>query len=200
MSDEVDAKGQKAKRISKLSPAGYAESSSIAQVMRQIEREKGLASATIVAERTTSSLAQQANDAISKINALANPPINRLLEESSKLAAMSLAADRTTYSLAQQAQEAISRANALTNPSVPLSARKAPNSAKIKSARDIGLMVRTARKRMKLNQQAFADTAGVGRRFVSELESGKATLEFDKVMRVCAIAGVEIFAAERQNQ
>ncbi len=61
-------------------------------------------------------------------------------------------------------------------------------------------MIRAARKRMKFNQQSFADAAGVGRRFVSELESGKPTLEFDKVMRVCAIAGVELFAAERRNQ
>ncbi len=58
-------------------------------------------------------------------------------------------------------------------------------------------MVRTTRTRLKINQQEFADLAGVGRRFISELEAGKPTLEFDRVLRVCAAAGIDVSAAPR---
>lgn len=73
----------------------------------------------------------------------------------------------------------------------------APKPHKILSAVDLGPLVRAARRTMGLSQQAFADLAGVGRRFVSELESGKPTLEFDKVLKVCAAAGVDIAASMR---
>lgn len=69
----------------------------------------------------------------------------------------------------------------------------------ISSAIDIGLLVRSARKKMRMSQQAFADLAGVGRRFISELESGKSTLEFNKVLRACAAAGVDLRASIRAS-
>ncbi|PVM90339.1 hypothetical protein DDF67_10270 [Caulobacter endophyticus] len=50
---------------------------------------------------------------------------------------------------------------------------------------------------MNLTQTEFADMAGVGRRFVSELENGKATLELGKVMAACAAAGIDLLAAQR---
>ena len=46
---------------------------------------------------------------------------------------------------------------------------------------DLAPVIRAARKRMGMTQQEFADAAGVGRRFLSELENGKPSLEFDKV-------------------
>ncbi len=55
-----------------------------------------------------------------------------------------------------------------------------------------------ARRGMKLTQLAFANLAGVGRRFVSELERGKPTLEFDKVVQACAAAGLDIFVKARK--
>ena len=67
----------------------------------------------------------------------------------------------------------------------------------IKSPEALGRMVRQAREGMGLTQAAFADAAGVGRRFVSELENGKATLELGKVMAVCAAAGLDLMAAPR---
>lgn len=73
----------------------------------------------------------------------------------------------------------------------------APQPRSILSAADIGSMVRTTRTRLKINQQEFADLAGVGRRFISELEAGKPTLEFDRVLRVCAAAGIDVSAAPR---
>ncbi|MFC0804525.1 MULTISPECIES: helix-turn-helix transcriptional regulator [Sinorhizobium] len=62
---------------------------------------------------------------------------------------------------------------------------------------DLGRIVREAREARNLSQQDFADLAGVGRRFLSELENGKATLEFQKVLKVAHAAGISIFAQPR---
>jgi y4mF family transcriptional regulator len=68
----------------------------------------------------------------------------------------------------------------------------------IRSVRELGNSIRIARKAMRLNQQRFADLAGVGRRFVSELEGGKPSLEIGKVLACCACAGVDVFARRRR--
>ncbi|KJF71463.1 MULTISPECIES: type II toxin-antitoxin system Y4mF family antitoxin [unclassified Rhizobium] len=62
---------------------------------------------------------------------------------------------------------------------------------------DLGRMVRRLRESRKLSQQEFADLAGVGRRFLSELENGKPTLEFEKVLQVARAAGISLFARGR---
>ena len=74
---------------------------------------------------------------------------------------------------------------ALPSPSVGAAERHA-SAVPIASAHDLGQLVRDARVQRKLSQQAFADLVGVGRRFISELENGKATLEFDKVLLVAS--------------
>ncbi|MGL4489477.1 MAG: helix-turn-helix transcriptional regulator [Rhizobiaceae bacterium] len=63
---------------------------------------------------------------------------------------------------------------------------------RIHSISDIGMAVRNARKARNLTQQDFADLAGVGRRFLSELESGKPTLEIGKVLTVAKAAGIQL--------
>jgi HTH-type transcriptional regulator / antitoxin HipB len=73
----------------------------------------------------------------------------------------------------------------------------APIGNPIESAQDIGPLVRAAREAQNMTQQSFADLAGVGRRFVSELENGKATLEFDKVLQVARAAGIDLTARKR---
>lgn len=70
---------------------------------------------------------------------------------------------------------------------------------KIVSASDLGGMIRAARKERRLSQQAFADLAGVGRRFLSELENGKPTLELDKALKVAAACGIELVARRLQT-
>jgi y4mF family transcriptional regulator len=67
----------------------------------------------------------------------------------------------------------------------------------ITTAADIGKLVRNARKEMGMTQQRFADLAGVGRRFLSELEGGKASLEIGRVLAVCKAAGIDLFARRR---
>lgn len=68
------------------------------------------------------------------------------------------------------------------------------DSVTIASALTLGGVIREAREKRELSQQQLAEEAGVGRRFVSELENGKATLEFDKVLKVAAAAGVSLVA------
>ena len=67
----------------------------------------------------------------------------------------------------------------------------------IHSVADIGALVRATRKGLKMSQAEFADLAGVGRRFVSELEAGKATLEAGKLLVVVAAAGINLVALDR---
>lgn len=67
----------------------------------------------------------------------------------------------------------------------------------ITSARDLGRFIRKERENRKLSQQEFADLVGVGRRFISELENGKTTLEFDKVLQVASATGIDVSARRR---
>jgi y4mF family transcriptional regulator len=57
------------------------------------------------------------------------------------------------------------------------------------SPRAIGEFVRRRRQASNLTQQELGELAGVGTRFVSELERGKATLRMDAVNRVLRVFG-----------
>lgn len=48
------------------------------------------------------------------------------------------------------------------------------------------------RKKLKLTQQQLAEKAGVGLRFVRDLEQGKTTLRMDKVNQVLKLFGQEL--------
>jgi y4mF family transcriptional regulator len=67
----------------------------------------------------------------------------------------------------------------------------------ITSARDLGGQIKTARRTIKLSQEELADLVGVGRRFISELENGKPSLEFDKVILVAKALGIDLMAHRR---
>ncbi len=54
------------------------------------------------------------------------------------------------------------------------------------------LFVKQKRKELKLTQQDLALNAGVGLRFVRDLEQGKKTLRLDKVNNVLALFGKEV--------
>ncbi len=58
-------------------------------------------------------------------------------------------------------------------------------------------LVRTARIASGKSQADFASLAGVGRRFLSELENGKPTLEIGKVLQVLSAAGIDLYARKR---
>jgi y4mF family transcriptional regulator len=55
--------------------------------------------------------------------------------------------------------------------------------------REIGAFVRERRRASRLSQRELGDLAGVGTRFVSELERDKPTLRLDTVNKVLAVFG-----------
>lgn len=63
----------------------------------------------------------------------------------------------------------------------------------------VAAFVRWGRKRLGLTQEAFADRAGVGLRFLRELERGKPTVRMDKVNEVLAFFGHELGPVPRPN-
>jgi len=71
----------------------------------------------------------------------------------------------------------------------PAQARKVRGGDDIPDRESVGTFVRTRRKANGLTQAELGELAGVGTRFVSELERGKPTLRLDKVNRVLAVFG-----------
>ena len=66
----------------------------------------------------------------------------------------------------------------------------------------IGEFVRSRRKASKLTQRQLGELAGVGVRFVSELERGKASVRLNAVNKVLAVFGktLGIIAAPRGDK
>jgi len=62
---------------------------------------------------------------------------------------------------------------------------------------EIGRAVRASREAQGLTQREFAAIAGVGVRFLSELENGKETAEIGLVLRVLADAGYDVVLRPR---
>lgn len=71
---------------------------------------------------------------------------------------------------------------------------------RIQTVAEIGLLLRRARKRQGLTQQRLADLVGVGARFVSEVERGKGTAEFDRVVELLRGVGIDLFAVSRGEE
>jgi y4mF family transcriptional regulator len=63
----------------------------------------------------------------------------------------------------------------------------------------LGDFVKRMRKNTKLTQPELAEKAGVGLRFVRELEQGKETLRLDKVNQILQLFGYEVGAVEQQR-
>ena len=62
----------------------------------------------------------------------------------------------------------------------------------IRSPQQLGDALRAARKQLKLTQPQLALAAGVGVRFIVDLEAGKPTLRLENVLRVIDALGGEI--------
>lgn len=59
--------------------------------------------------------------------------------------------------------------------------------------------VKEKRKSVRLTQPELAEKAGVGLRFIRELEQGKETLRLDKVNQVLQLFGYEVGAVPQTN-
>ncbi len=62
----------------------------------------------------------------------------------------------------------------------------------IRSPQELGDALRSARKKLGLTQPQLALAAGVGVRFIVDLEAGKPTLRLENVLRVIDVLGGEI--------
>lgn len=62
----------------------------------------------------------------------------------------------------------------------------------IQSTQQLGQALRNARKQLGLTQSELALAAGVGVRFIVDLEAGKPTVRLETVMRVIAALGGKI--------
>jgi y4mF family transcriptional regulator len=64
---------------------------------------------------------------------------------------------------------------------------------------NIAAFVKSKRKAVKLTQPELAAKAGVGLRFIRELEQGKASLRLDKVNQVLQLFGYEVGAVPQDR-
>ena len=60
------------------------------------------------------------------------------------------------------------------------------------NSKQIGKVIRAARKQQRLTQTELALTANTAQRFISELERGKATCQIGKILDVTAALGIRI--------
>jgi len=67
-------------------------------------------------------------------------------------------------------------------------------------SKDIGEFVRSRRKAAELSQRELGELAGVGTRFVSELERGKPTARLEAVNKVVAVFGKTLGLIDARKQ
>lgn len=79
----------------------------------------------------------------------------------------------------------------MINPKPPL--------GNIQNAMELGKMVANQRKAQGLTQSDLAGLAQTGTRFISDLENGKGTVQFDKVMHILNLLGLDVVIMDRQS-
>jgi HTH-type transcriptional regulator / antitoxin HipB len=62
----------------------------------------------------------------------------------------------------------------------------------IKTAEQLGLLIRTRRKHLRITQRDLAMTCGTGSRFIVDLEKGKPTCQIGKTLQVMQALGLAI--------
>jgi y4mF family transcriptional regulator len=62
----------------------------------------------------------------------------------------------------------------------------------------IAQFIKEQRKALKLSQEQFSNKAGVGLRFVRDLEQGKETVRLDKVQQVLDMFGYELAPTKKR--
>ena len=67
----------------------------------------------------------------------------------------------------------------------------------VDSPAELGRRIRAARKAQGLTQVDLAEIAGVGPRFLSELERGKDTVRLGLALRIARLVGLDLFAVPR---
>lgn len=81
----------------------------------------------------------------------------------------------------------------------PSSARTPDDSTIIRSASDLGDLVRVVRQAQKLRQSDLAGLAGTGNRFIVDLERGKPTLQLQKALDLIDLLGLEVIIRRKNG-
>jgi y4mF family transcriptional regulator len=68
----------------------------------------------------------------------------------------------------------------------------------VTSPEELGKVIKSSRKKIGLTQQKLASLAGVGTRFLSELERGKTTSQVGKTLMIMSLLGLEMHINERR--
>ena len=74
-----------------------------------------------------------------------------------------------------------------------------PPLGNIQNAMELGKIVANQRKAQGLTQSDLAGLAQTGTRFISDLENGKGTVQFDKVMHILNLLGLDVVIRDRQS-
>jgi y4mF family transcriptional regulator len=69
----------------------------------------------------------------------------------------------------------------------------------VSDAKTLGVLIKQVRKSQGLTQEQLAAGCGLGRRFVVELERGKATAHIGKIMQVLAALGLTLHLVDRKG-
>jgi y4mF family transcriptional regulator len=69
--------------------------------------------------------------------------------------------------------------------------------SKIRSTKELGDFLQAYRKSHKLTQADISGLANTGNRFIGELENGKDTVQFKKVLDVISVLGLELIITKK---
>ena len=67
----------------------------------------------------------------------------------------------------------------------------------LRSAREVGDLIADGRRRLRWSQFDLAQRAGVSRQWVSQVENGKTTVEFDLVLGALHALGYSVYAQSK---
>ena len=67
----------------------------------------------------------------------------------------------------------------------------------LRSAREVGDLIADGRRRLRWSQSDLAQRAGVSRQWVSQVENGKTTVEFDLVLGALHALGYAVYAQSK---
>ena len=70
----------------------------------------------------------------------------------------------------------------------------------VRTAKEIGALVKARRKELDWSQQRLADEAGVKRLWVVQLEGGKSTVQLDLVFRALRVLGIKVDMSTSETQ
>lgn len=68
---------------------------------------------------------------------------------------------------------------------------------KIKTTKELGVLIREYRESQNMIQADILGLANTGNRFISELENGKPTVQFQKVLDVLDTLGLEVLIQKK---